>query len=42
MRTNTIFTYIYNGSNIYRNTDRRRHNVCIYNKEKHECYDLHI
>jgi len=35
-RTNTIFT------NIYMTMNGRRHIVHIYNKEKHEWYDLNI
>ena len=42
MRTNTIFTNIYNGTNIYMNMSGRRHFVRINNTEKHECYDLNI
>jgi len=40
MRTNTIFTNVYNGSNIHMNMSGRRHIVHINNTEKHECYDL--
>jgi len=42
MSTNTIFTNIYNGSNIYMNMSGRRYIVHITNKEKHECYDLNL
>ena len=40
MRTNTIFTNIYNGSKIHMNMSGRRHIVNIDNKEQHECYYL--
>jgi len=42
MRTNTIFTSIYNGSNIYMDMNGRRHIVRINNTDKNECYDLNI
>ena len=38
----TIFTNIYNGSNIYMIMSGKRHIVCINNTEQNECYDLNI
>jgi len=42
MRTNTIFTTIYNGTNTYMDMSERKHIVHINNKETDECYDLNI
>ena len=42
MRTNTIFTNIYNGSNIHMNMSGRRRIVRIDNKEQNEFYDLNM
>ena len=42
MRTNTIFTNIYNGANIYMTMNGRRHIVRIDNTEQNKnCYELH-
>jgi len=38
MRTNTIFTNIYNGTNIYINTNRNMRGVCIHNTKQNTCY----
>ena len=42
MRTNTIFTNIYNGSNIYMNMNGRRHSLHINDTEQNKYYDVHI
>ena len=42
MRTNTIFTTIYNGTNTYMDMSGRKHIVHINDKETDECYDLNI
>jgi len=42
MKTNTIFTNIYNGTNIDMVISRRRHIVCKHNIEQNKCYDLNI